>query len=83
MKSTLPTNIREAYRILDGMLSYDEIQEIISHSKSDFVSKEHFGLGLWIRNNWIYGIDYDDTVVKMYQKSAITSLVGINLTILS
>lgn len=76
LKATLPENIREAYRILDGMLTYDEIQNIISHSKSDFVTNEHFGLGLWIRNNWIYGIDYDDEVVRMYQEKCYNLIAG-------
>jgi len=78
LKATLPANIREAYHILDEMLSYDEIQNIISHSKSDFVTNEHFGLGLWIRNNWIYGIDYDDSVVKMYQEKCYNLIRGNN-----
>ena len=54
-KTLIPTNDRQAFKILDEMLPAEEIQSILSKTKEDFLADEHFGLGLWIRNNWIYG----------------------------
>ena len=76
LDATLPKTIREAYRILDEMLGFDQIQDIIAHSKSDFCAREHLGLGLWIRNNWIYGIDYDDPVVQDYKGKCYDLILG-------
>ena len=54
MNKQIPTNSRQAFKILDEMLSAEEIQSILSKSKGEFLTDEHFGLGQWIRNNWIY-----------------------------
>ena len=51
----IPTTTRQAFKILDAMLSAKETQSILSKGKERFLSDEFFGLGLWIRNNWIYG----------------------------
>ena len=50
----IPTNSRQAFKILDNMLTDEEKAEALSKSRSEFALDEHFGLGLWIRNNWIY-----------------------------
>ena len=52
MKLTI-TN-RQAFKILDEMTTPEEKAQFLSMSKDDFALSQHFGLGLWIRNNWIY-----------------------------
>lgn len=49
----IPTSIRQAFKVLDGRLSTEEIRSILVMGKDRFVSEAHFGLGQWIRNNWI------------------------------
>ena len=51
----VPSTTREAFKMLDAMLSDEEKTNAIVQSRSEFAINEHFGLGLWIRNNWIYG----------------------------
>ena len=50
-------NIQEIFDELDEMLSIDDKKRIIEMSKSDFSLTQHFGLGRWIRNNYIYSAD--------------------------
>ena len=50
----IPTTTRQAFKILDGMLSEEEKKAIVAKDKSEFTIDSHFGLGAWIRNNWIY-----------------------------
>lgn len=52
--STLPKSTRQAFHILDQMLTFEDKQAIVSRSESEFITEQHLGLGLWIRNNWIY-----------------------------
>ena len=56
----IPTTEQQAFIILDGMLSKEEKAAFRSQSKDDFVATEHFGLGMWIRNMWIYGPDEEE-----------------------
>ena len=51
----VPTTTREAFKILDSMINAEDKAAFLSQSKSDFVAEQHFSLGMWIRNNWIYG----------------------------
>lgn len=51
----IPTTARQAFKILDGLTTPEEKAAFISQSKAEFVGDQHFGLGAWIRNNWIYG----------------------------
>ncbi len=37
------------------MFSAENIQAILADGKDSFIVSEQFGLGQWIRNNWIYG----------------------------
>ena len=57
---TIPTTTRQAFAILDAMLTPEEKADICTQSKAEFCDRQYFGLGLWIRNNWIYGPDDDD-----------------------
>lgn len=47
----IPFTKKDAYTKLDAMLS-EEHKEAL---KTNDAIKYHFSLGLWIRNNWIYG----------------------------
>ena len=52
MKEIIPKTKKECFAQLDEMLSEEDKQSII---ESKDVDEFHFSLGLWIRNNWIYG----------------------------
>lgn len=63
-RSALPKNVRQAFAMLDSLTSHEEKSHFLMQPKSDFVCEQHFGLGLWIRNNWIYGAE-DDSCLRM------------------
>ena len=47
----IPNSIAEAFALLDAKLTAEEKNQLLQADDSvDF----HFGLGLWIRNNWLY-----------------------------
>ena len=50
-KSKLPKSSREAFAILDKMLTEEDIHAILHEPNTIDL---HFSLGLWIRNNWIH-----------------------------
>ena len=50
-KSKLPKSSREAFAILDKMLTKEDIHAILHEANTIDL---HYGLGLWIRNHWIY-----------------------------
>jgi len=52
MKAKVPKTTREAFAILDKKLTKQEKLELANSSD---LFEYHFGLGLWIRNNWLYG----------------------------
>ena len=60
----VPTTARQAFKILDAMTTPEERAVFLSQSKSEFVCDQHFGLGAWIRNNWIYGAESDDPIFE-------------------
>ena len=47
---------RQIYKQLDELTSPEEKAAFLAMSKFDFVCEQHFGLGMWIRNNFIYGL---------------------------
>ena len=51
MKEQLPKTKQECFAMLDEMLSDEEKKSI---KEMDDTIVLHFGLGMWIRNNWIY-----------------------------
>jgi hypothetical protein len=53
----IPTTTRQAFKILDEKLSEKEKASALTKSRSEFACDEHFGLGMWIRNAWYYGIE--------------------------
>lgn len=55
LNDMIPTTARQAFKILDDMCSAEKKATFLSQSKEDFICNQYFGLGAWIRNNWIYG----------------------------
>ena len=51
-KVYLPKNLAECHRTLDTLLADSTQQKIMAMTESEFTSGAHFGLGMWIRNNW-------------------------------
>ena len=49
MNNEIPKTKEECFAVLDSMLSEEEKKELIKDEWSG-----HFGIGMWIRNNWIY-----------------------------
>ena len=47
----IPKTKEECFVILDEMLSDEDKQSIV---EMEDTIELHFGLGMWIRNNWIY-----------------------------
>lgn len=56
----IPTTTRQAFAILDEMISEEEKKAYLKQSKADFTAEQHMGLGLYIRNNWIFGPGEED-----------------------
>ena len=64
----IPSDLNEAYKLLDGSLSDEDIAYIRDCTDED-LAMMHFGLGLWIRNNWIY--QSNNKIVKEFAKRGI------------
>lgn len=56
METKIPQTKQEAFAQLDKMLSEKDKCELAKGDAIEF----HFSLGMWIRNNWIYGQDEED-----------------------
>lgn len=56
MKSKV-TSIRGAFKVLDALLTAEEKEQFRRQSADEFAADQHFGLGMWIRNTWIYDAD--------------------------
>ena len=50
-KKRIPQNLQECLEQLERKLAPDELENIKNHSEKDLFLL-HFGLGMWIRNNW-------------------------------
>jgi len=48
--TNIPSNMRECFKQLNSILSEEDKNDLITHG----ADAAHFGLGLWIRNNWLY-----------------------------
>ena len=59
-ENIIPTTSRQAFKILDAMLTPEDINAFCAMSASEFSCDQHFGLGMWIRNNWIYEQNEED-----------------------
>ena len=62
--NNLPKTVRKAFAMLDALTCPEDKKLFLQQSKADFVCDQHFGLGLWIRNNWIYGTN-DESCLRM------------------
>ena len=72
-EAMVPSTTRQAFKILDGMLTDNEKASALTKSRFEFAADEHFGLGQWIRNTWYYGIEDEKT-----QEHALAVLLGPN-----
>ena len=52
-RTDLPATLEECYAMLDETLSPEDI-EFLKNATDEDLAMQHFGLGLWIRNNWLY-----------------------------
>lgn len=48
----IPRNIEDCFTSLDSILWPKDRKGIINETNRDAMSKYHFGLGMWLRNNW-------------------------------
>ena len=48
----IPIDLSDAHQELMTMLSEDELIEFKNTNEKDVIVMYHFGLGMWIRNNW-------------------------------
>ena len=55
-RTKYPQTQEEAFAMLDELLTDEEKRDALQiQDDEEFASSQHFGLGLWVRNNWIYG----------------------------
>lgn len=52
-RTDLPETLEECYAMLDEVLSDEDIEYLKNMQQRDLVVL-HFGLGMWIRNEWLY-----------------------------
>lgn len=64
----IPTTIRQAFKIVDEMLTPEDKARFLQKTRGEFTSEQHFGLGLWIRNNWLYGDPDTDTPTEQERR---------------
>ncbi len=62
-KNMIPTTTRHAFKILDEMITIKEQMDYIKIPKYQFLIDSHFGLGMWIRNNWLNVPDADRDIL--------------------
>lgn len=68
-----PKTAAEAWKRLDKRLTQEEKKQIVeSGSMSDF----HFGLGMWIRNYWIYGGEKENLMALLKDIGEPEFLIG-------
>ena len=48
----IPRNIEDCFSQLDSILAFKNRRGIIAQPNRESMSKYHFGLGMWLRNNW-------------------------------
>ena len=76
----IPATLEEAYQYFDENLDADSI-EYIKNSTYEQMIDMHFGLGLWIRNNWIY--PSRDRIAKEFEQDGYVWADDISSAILS
>ena len=61
---SIPNSLSECFEQLSLFLTSEDIEEL-RNSEFEELYQYHFGLGLWIRNNWIYPAP-DSRLMKMF-----------------
>ena len=57
-----PSTIDEAVDIIiENVLEPEDINNILNSDEDEFCFSAFFGLGLWIRNKWMWGKSHMDT----------------------
>lgn len=51
-ESKVPSNLEETFVALKEMLSEEDLKNFRDTPENELSGKYHFGLGLWMRNNW-------------------------------
>ena len=51
---SIPRDIDEAVRALRSLLPESELREFAALSEQEASISAHFGIGMFIRNNWLY-----------------------------
>lgn len=65
----IPLTEEEGFKILDEVMPLDDKAFAIQGTKEEFVTSEHFELGMWIRNHWLYPPeDANNDTVERYMK---------------
>jgi hypothetical protein len=90
----IPKNLNDCFLEFDKILDKKRIAEIKNLNEKEFTSNSHFGLGLFIRNNWalwkgsrLYiffkekGITHPDDISGIILKSYYRNLNGIDINL--
>lgn len=72
----VPVTEADAFEYLDHDVPLEVKREALQMTRDEFASDQHFGLGMWIRNNWIYGVDTDDPDAKQRYRQCRAMLAG-------
>ena len=73
----IPTTTREAFEILDSMIDVEDKAAFLSQSKSGFIAEQHFSLGMWIRDTWIFGSEEENAEARERRKKCLRMLAGV------
>jgi hypothetical protein len=73
-----PSTLSECFAILVLELSQEDKEEIVFQSEDDFTFSAHLGIGVWMRNQWMYqsksaiykhfqsiGFDHEDDISEL------------------
>ena len=63
----------DAFKALDEVLTEEDKTYLETMDKDEFLTEAHFGLGLWVRNNWIYN---DSEFADPFQEKGPLSIPG-------
>lgn len=61
----VPETLEECFVELEKFLSEEELEGFKATKEDDLVGCCHFGLGMWIRNNW--GLWHDSPLVRYFK----------------
>ena len=68
-RTDIPATLEECYAALDTLLDEATKEDIKTSSGDELIGNYHFGLGMWIRNNWIYPAA--DKIAKVFLDAGI------------